>query len=201
MATPESGWDDPKLAGECLRDGPGAWEELIRRYGPTATASVRGAFMRYGTARIAEIEEVVQKVFCELWEKRKLAALRDARQLGAYVASLAAARAVDAARVRCRSRGRLQSLGEPGESVAADGHPNPRQAVLASEAREAIRRELEGLPYKESYILRLNVDEELTHQEIGRLLDIPQDTVSTVIRRAREKIRMSLELKGFEDEA
>ena len=198
---PESDWDDPRLARECQRDARGAWEELLRRYGPVARASARAALGRCGQGT-ADLDEVVQKVFCEMWEKRKIADLHDPRHLRAYVASLAASRAVDAARFRLGpGERRLRQLGDAEEGGpgmnAPDGQRGPREAAYASEAREVVRRELEGLPFKEAYILRLNAQEELTHQEIAALLEIPQDTVSTVIRRGRERIRKSLELKGL----
>ena len=38
-----------------------------------------------------------------------------------------------------------------------------------------------------------------THREIAQLLDLPQDTVSTIIRRTKEKLKNRLKQIGFEN--
>ena len=200
------GGEEEKLIRDCLADDPRAWDEFIRRYGQTARTSAAAALGRCGLGKAAHlVDEVAQKVFCELWEKKKLADLRDPRLLRPYVGSIAACRAIDAARSAFRSNGRHADWDETGPNGVparekTDGAPDPRQSALRSEAREIIGREIESLPFKEAFILRLSVEDDLTHQAIADLVGIPKDTVSTVIRRSREKIRRSLELQGFAGE-
>ncbi len=80
------------------------------------------------------------------------------------------------------------------EMKLPDEQPPPDEKAELAEFEEAVYREMEQLPdlYKEALILR-NV-EEMSYEEIARVLDCKLGTIKSRIARAREELRKRLGL-------
>ena len=57
---------------------------------------------------------------------------------------------------------------------------------------ETIARSIELLPPKERMIIKLNLLHGMKYYEISKMLNIPKGTVSSYIKRAKEKLRDDL---------
>lgn len=192
-----SSWTDAMLVQECLSGSQKAWQELIRRYGPSIYGATAAAFSRYGLASRRDlIDDVYQQVFTEIFEKNRLAGLRDGRAVRSFLTALAVSRSVDAMRTISRKRNLVLGAAAA-EAAEADPAADAAQELRHNELIGMVEREISSLTFKEAYILRLNAQEELTHEEISELLGIPKDTISTIVRRAKDRVREALRQKGI----
>ena len=66
------------------------------------------------------------------------------------------------------------------------------EALTQRDAADAVRNVISSLPDKERIIISLNLIEEKTHKDIARMMRLPVNTISTIISRAKEKIRIKL---------
>lgn len=199
-------WTDDELITACIRGDIRAWNEFVSRFGKLAYGTAYRVLSRYGLSQRHDLlDDIYQHVFTECWEKKRLESLRKPHRLRSLIVSLTVSRSVDTLRGVFRSMRRSPAEGVSLEDVqTSSGQMASAETDPASEARRheietVIDSELKDLPAKEALILRMNVQYELTHQEISELLGIPKDTVSTVIRRARHRIKDSLERKGLAD--
>lgn len=141
--------------------------------------------------------DVFQEVFRRLLQNDELYKLRNSGSLRTYLVVLATRTALDALRssIRQERRSAEQGLADRAEAGKA---PDASARALEAERSSLMRGLLETLPYRERACLELHFVHERTHREIALILGIPQDTVSTVIRRTRERLEQSLRKKGLD---
>ncbi len=101
--------------------------------------------------------------------------------------------------LRKRGRGTVYSLDEP--LGTEDGEmerqlpgdlPDPEDAALDSEIREAVADAIAGLPPHHRAIIVLRDIEELTYEEIAEVLEVELGTVKSRLYRARAALSRSL---------
>jgi RNA polymerase sigma-70 factor (ECF subfamily) len=109
-------------------------------------------------------------------------------------------------RYRYRSRHAQVSLDADNETTGADFResvaepkPTPSESLQATERAEAVRRAIGELPDDLRAPLILSEYEELSHAEIGMILDCTPKAVETRLYRARNQLRETLRslLEGF----
>lgn len=178
-----------ELIQSCASGKPRAWKELIRRAGPMIFGTSRRILSNRGLSKRGDIaEEIHQEVFVDILEKGRLQKLKNPELLDQMIQSLAISRTLD--RVR-----RIQAY--ESKSTQMPGVVLDSQRRL--DARHIIEEEFKNLNQKELSIMKFFLEGELKHREIAELLGIPIDTVSTVVRRSKEKIKLSLRDKGIHD--
>ena len=77
------------------------------------------------------------------------------------------------------------------ESLPAD-QPDPGESLQAAESAEAVRRALAALPEELRTPLILSEYEELSHAEIGLILDCSAKAIETRLYRARKNLKSAL---------
>lgn len=94
-------------------------------------------------------------------------------------------------------RGRIyRTMFEPYD--VADGiQSNPEYTYSVRQVREILREAVEKLPQAYRETLRLRVLEDLTYEEIAQRLNLPLNTVSTKIHKAKKLLAKFLKEKGF----
>lgn len=198
--------NDSQLIADCVNGNSRAWNTLVSKYGAVVYGTAVNVLSKYGFARRRDLaDEIYQRVFVECWEKDRLGKLKDPSRLRYFLVSMSVSRSLDVLRTVIRhfkrdvgaAEYRMNSTDEL-ERITSK-HPDPIDAIHNKEILSHVESELNQLTFKERYILRLNSEQGLTHRQISELLQIPQDTVSTVIRRTREKLRNSLKQKGLWD--
>lgn len=70
--------------------------------------------------------------------------------------------------------------------------PSPPEMVLADEQMALIRQAMQNLPDRQREAISLYAFEEMTYQQIADVLDLPINTVKTLIHRARASLAETL---------
>ncbi|HSN71663.1 MAG TPA: RNA polymerase sigma factor [Steroidobacteraceae bacterium] len=188
---------DLALCRDAERNGPNAFEPIMRRYNQRL---YRLALSFMGEA--GEAEDVLQESYVRAF--RSLPSFGGRSDLGTWLATIVRNQAVDRLRQRrsrqatvsldaeLRSEGDTRSVLETARSEALPFDPE------ANLAREELRRALEhaiaALPEQFRSVFMLRQIEGLTLQETADYLDVPVATVKTRDHRARALLRQELDL-------
>jgi RNA polymerase sigma-70 factor (ECF subfamily) len=142
----------------------------------------------------AEAEDLFQQTWLRVAEK--IRQFDPQRNFEAWLFTLARNLAIDHLR-RIRPESLDQPAGDPtGETAAARLPSRERPAIEGILARERAGRlgtALETLPLVQREVLTLRFEEEMKLEEIAEVLDAPLSTVKTRLRRALERLRITLE--------
>jgi RNA polymerase sigma-70 factor (ECF subfamily) len=133
------------------------------------------------------VDDAAQRVF---WVAAKNLVRIEKTTERAYLFGTAMRVASDIRRARARGR-ELQS----DDQIAFAAHPMPGADELLDQkrARETLDRLLDGMPIDLRTVLILVEGEGLTGPEVADLLEIPEGTVNSRLRRAREALACSVE--------
>jgi DNA-directed RNA polymerase specialized sigma24 family protein len=192
------------LVRRCADGVHSDWEELNRLFGCRLESGVRGALGRAGVEPSAErVEDLLQEVYCRLWERRGHA-LRRFRgvsygEAAAYLHRLAENVGLDCLRARqAQKRGggrRLESLDARSREVAVDPSPSPEAQALASERRHALRTVCRraaagGQERRDFWILQRVLLDGWSPREISRVLRgrLAVAGVEALIYRVRRRL-------------
>jgi RNA polymerase sigma-70 factor, ECF subfamily len=190
---------DETLLKKCVERDAAAWDEFVHRYRSLVLKSVRyklGAM----NMRLSSVEagDIVQDIFLMIWEDNKLSRVRSADSLRGWLAiisinytsnhctrkifkhesltfSLDAAVENDAAENTFISR-----LSMPRSSIA--------ETIEYNDLREIVDKELLNLSPKQRLALKLNLFDGQRHKEIAKIMRVPENTVTTLIRRGKERL-------------
>ncbi len=159
----------------------GSFEELFSAcYAPLCSFAAR--YVHDGFVA----EEIVQGLFCKIWERRER--LDDSGSIRAYLY-----RAVrnEALKHRQRVEPRRQSL-EPVTSHYADPSPDPEDDLSCLEFEKALERVLAELPERRRTVFDLSRTHGLTYREIAEMLGISIKTVETQMSRTLRHLERRL---------
>ena len=190
---------DEKLIAGCLARDKGSWDAFVDRFSRLVWWSIRKTLSgtRYQD-REDIFEDIFQDVFERLLERGELEKLRSAESIRKFLSVMACHLALD--RVKNVSRLEKKSAAMdavPADIAAKDGR-DPRSEAMAREADAELALALRGLSAKERACIELRYLEGLPDVRIGAILGLPVDTVSSIVRRSREKLRKILSEKGLE---
>ncbi|HTL71104.1 MAG TPA: sigma-70 family RNA polymerase sigma factor [Candidatus Eisenbacteria bacterium] len=198
--------DDRGLVSACIEGRAGAWEAFVARFSRLIFWSVRKTLAGTRFAgRPGLCEDIFQEIFARLLERGELARLREVSSLRKFLSVSACHRTLDRVKSLSREEARTVSPSAGGEAgpepewELASSLPDPSETAASKERESALASVLAALEPRERFCVEMHYLEGMTHREIGALLGIPQDTVSTVIRRTREKLKSRLTEAGLED--
>jgi RNA polymerase sigma-70 factor (ECF subfamily) len=169
---------DAALITRLQRGDERAIEQCYREQGPMVRAYVARFVSR------DEIEDVVQKVFYEVWRSRER--LDPERSLVAFTLSVARKRSIDHLR---RRRNTVVDVSEIRELVGSNGDDLIERLTRASE----VRRGLDTLVEEQRQTLELAFFEDLTQREIAERLGVPIGTVKARMARGLKKMAERIE--------
>jgi RNA polymerase sigma factor (sigma-70 family) len=181
---PDSGTAD-LVAAACRRD-PGAWEELMARYG----ALVRGVVASY-RLQDADASDAAQMTWLRAFER--LESLRDPERLGGWLATIAGRECLALMR---RSRRETPDDAVAGECVAAG--PGPEALVLVDEARGAVRAAVATLTGRRRQLVHaLFYLPERDYASLAQDLGMPVGSIGPTRGRLLRSLRSTLEPAGY----
>jgi RNA polymerase sigma factor (sigma-70 family) len=136
-------------------------------------------------------EDLVQEIFLAVW--RKASSFDPERgTFRSWVLQIAHHRIIN----ELRSRGRRPRVTPDPEGLLLAGVPDTAlpvdEAVWRDEQRSAIRSAVEALPPPQRQALGLAFFEDLTHQQVASVLNLPLGTAKTRIRGGLLKLRANL---------
>jgi len=164
---------------------PGEFERLYRRHGRRLFGL---AWQLTGSG--AEAEDAVQETF--LRALRALESYEERSRAGAWLDRIL----VNVVRERGRRRTHYRERVEP-DLVALtppeiDSAPTPDRALEHSEKLRAVEAGLAGIPGTFREVLVLRHFEERSTAEVASILDLPEATVRTRLKRARDMLVRAL---------
>ena len=163
--------------------------QIIAAYGPDILR-----FCRITAGSSAEGDELYQDTMLLLPEKRN--GLDGSQNVKGYALSVAVKlwknrQRKAARRLRLVPQESLEALTQrgiqPGETAS------PEEALLQKSQAEILRELIRQLPEKYRLPLHLHYSADLPVKEIAKLMKLPESTVKTRLRRAKEQLRQKLE--------
>ena len=183
--------NDQELITGCIEGQKESWDIFVDRFSKLIYWSVwrtlEGSSFTGGTDLA---REVFQEIFEKLLEKNELKKLRQVEGVRKFLTVMACRAAIDKVEALGRQERRL------GDLSRLNGAELGLQ-VVSRERDLLIAQTIEGLSPKDRLCVEWHYVDGKTHREISELLGLPQDTVSSVIRRAKEKIRKIFLEKGI----
>lgn len=203
-----AGASDDALVAGCLSGRKDAWDAFVTRFSKLIFWAARKTLASTACARRQDVcEEVFQDVFRKLLEPEGLSRLREVAGLRSYLTVLTCHAALDKVKALSRRENKTvrgavdaerEGLPEDFLALMKDDAPGPAETAAAKERSKLIALALGKLSPKERACVEFHYLEGKTHREIGEILGLPQDTVSTVIRRARERLKAAFTEQGLE---
>ena len=194
---PQNFRSDQEIIEGCIAGQKEAWEFFVERFSNLVWWSVTKTLEKSRFSADLDLgKDIFQGVFEKLLEKRELEKLREASSLKKFLVVTTSHLALD----KIKSASRLQKRELPFEAPEREGDEAPAASpdAFLKEELWLVSELVDRLPRKERRCLELCYLDGKTHREIADLLGLNQDTVSTIIRRTRERLKKKLLEKGFE---
>lgn len=195
---------DGALLQGCLHSDADAWDEFTGRFSKLIYWSIRQIMndSSFGS-REDIIADIFQDIFSKLFEKNVLAGVKDAEHLKKFLVVLSTHQTLDRIKSLSRLEGKSISLDSPltaseEEEVSLQG---PVGSAHENEKRAVIGEVMDSLTPKERSCVEFYILDGKSYQEIALIVGFTSDAVSSVISRAKYKIRKKMiKSKFFTDE-
>lgn len=176
-------FDDQQLVIRSQQGDMAAFTELVNLYKQRIFAY---SYRMVGNTQDAE--DVAQETFLRVY--RHLASYDPQRRFSTWVYAIANNLCIDQLRRRHPTISLDQPLNDEGdlffEPAATDG--NPEYEVEQMELHQMVELAIASLPESYRSVIVLRHLQNLSYEEISRVLDLPLNTVKTRIFRAREAL-------------
>ncbi len=176
---------DQSLVCALQRGDEAALEGIIERYTPYVGAVVWNIVR--GSLSLEDAKELVSDVFCVLWQN---AGRARPESLKGYLGTIARSRALNA----LRKTGREVPLEDDALPLAIEG---PENEAVRKDLYAALRRAVEALPEPDKSIFLRHYYLGQNSRVIAETLRISQNTVTSKLRRGRERLRQELGKGGY----
>src|SRR3989338_1211021 len=194
-----AGADDRPLVEPCIKKDPIAWAELVKKYSPLIGISIENIFKRYSFQYSrSDVDNIRQTIIISLWKDGKLAAIKDRSDISYWLPGVAGNSAVDHLREKT-AHGGLKTvsihetvdkgfLQEIVENIPSS-KPTPKDDLLQKELSAYLKEAFSGLTAKERLMARLSLIHRKTHDDISKITRSPVGTVSSSVKRVKDKLR------------
>lgn len=191
------------LLQRCVQRDGQAWDEFVRKYQGIVKRSVSYKLSRL-SARVSrsEVADIVQDIFLSLWEKNRLIELRDPKCLTSWLIMISVNRASNYHNSRAvrESSGTIPIDSEIGndDNSLSIGDTLPSLSFDTNRIFEnrdlmgLIKRNIGALAHKERLAVKLSLYDGKRQKEIAEIMNIPENSAATLIRRGKEKLRERL---------
>lgn len=185
--------DEAEIIRRCLNKDKKAWNIFIKKYSRLVYWAIRKRLAVSGfTYNEADIEDIFQEVFLTLFKGNKLSQLKNAKFLPGWLSMTASNKTVDFMRQKVRLE----------QNLVFDRPVFKKDTFLPEMFNQDVIVEIKGiidtLSDKEKVIISLNLLEGRTHKETAQIMEIPINTVSTIVSRTKEKLKIELKKRGVE---
>ena len=191
--------NDRYLIEACIEKDLVAWSILVKKYSGLIYVSIENRLKKYGLAASSQdIEDIRQNIFSDIWKNGKLSHITNRDNISYWIAILSGNAAVEHFRSReMRERKNTVPLyheideNELNEIFPSD-IPGPNDELARAETKERIDLAIESLPAREKIMIKLYLIHDKKYHEIAEFLGVPKGTVSSYIKRAKEKLKEAL---------
>lgn len=188
--------EEAALVEACTSGDARAWRRLVDVYGPLVYRGIK-YFLRSYRESLPEEDalNVYQEMFLDLCADnfRKLKTFQGGGRLPTWLFTVARRQCLDYIRASSRLKRAFPRLAEPelldiGQRLSEGSDP-----LTASETTEAVLDALNRLDEHNRLLIVLFYFEELSYEEIAKVMGISVNSVSAMLRRARSSIAKILE--------
>lgn len=191
--------DDLSLLEACKKRDLAAWSIFLERYSDLISISIKNRLKKYNFDLPAqEVEDIRQDVLVSLWNDRKLEGVKNPKALAYWLAIVSGNTALRHVRDKhisepARPVSIFDKIGEKEilELLPSPGL-DPSDTLQRHEVLERINEAVEELPYRERLIAQLSLFYDKKYQDIAKILNMPDGTVSSCMKRAKERLRKLL---------
>lgn len=192
-----------ELVDRCIAKDKAAWSEFVLRLRPLVERCVRIRLSRHNFSHtIEDVKDIVQGVFLDIWEKNNLELVKDQDKISGWLSVVSQNAAISFIRSQAKfSRQRSVCADEEGGvNDILDILPsetNLYRELVKDDLAQAVDKLIAALESREKLVLKLNIQHNQTHKEIADFLNIPLNTVSSILRRTMISLREDLKKKGY----
>ncbi|MBA3789317.1 sigma-70 family RNA polymerase sigma factor [Patescibacteria group bacterium] len=180
---------DHELIPLAKNDDRAAFQTLVERYLPEVYR-----FCHNFIGNTADAEDATQETFVKAW--RNIRRFHENKSFKTWLFAIAKNSAIDIMRKR-RSVPFSRFDTDDAENVLvatlADPEPLPEELFARKTLAKKVRKVLAELPPRDRTILSLRYDEELSFEDISRILSMPANTIRSLHRRALIALRKKFE--------
>ena len=189
---------DRDLVARCKKGQPAAFDELVRRY------QDRVYNLSYRMLREREVaEEIAQDVFVSVYQH--IEGFQGNSKFSTWLFRVVANHCHNKSKYLRRRKHKMQdSIDAPIESEDGDmrrelpDEPgrSPEELAVRRKMNEAIQEAIGHLDEDHRVIVLLRDVEDMSYEEIGEVLGLPEGTVKSRLHRARNELRTRLSRMG-----
>lgn len=181
--------DIQDLVERCIRREEKAWKGFIERFSGLLYYSAQERLRRSGFAfGSQDVEDIVQMVFLEIWQKTLLEKLRERRKIKGWLSVMAQTRALN------YMRKKKERLLRQEDFYKLDNIKAETDSPVEEKVTEEVEKVIESFDARDRIILKLSIFHKKTHRYIARFMNIPVNTVSTVMARKKKALRKKLNI-------
>ncbi len=191
--------DDSSIVEACIKRDLVAWSTFINKYSSLIEISIKNRLKRYGcTLPDQDVEDVRQDILASLWKERKFETIKNRHNITYWLAIVSGNMAVEYLRQKLileplTPMSIFEKIGEKELSeLIPSSEPKPSDDAAKNEFLEKVEAAVELLPGKERLITKLNLLYDKKYHEIADMLGIPRGTVSSYLKRAKERLKERL---------
>jgi RNA polymerase sigma factor (sigma-70 family) len=190
----KSGRDDTKLVEACIAQDHAAWTLFIEKFSNLISRSIANRLRKYGFTPVCEdTDDIRQEILKSIWENEKLKSVANRKNIAYWLSIVSGNVALEHMRKKgCGGEAfRFIPISETTDAEST-GNPTPQ----SNEILNMIENSIASLPPRAMMIMKLNILHGMKHQEISEMMNLPIDTISSCIKRSKEKLKSNL--KDFE---
>ena len=188
--------EEAALIEACAAGDPAAWRRLVDAYGPRVYTGIRYFLRSYRESMVEEDAlNIYQEMFLDLCRDdfRRLRTFLGGGRLATWLFTVARRQCLDYIRDSSRKKRVFPKLAGPEILDLAQPLSVPADPAAAGEATEAVLKALDQLNSRNRLLIVLFHFEDLSYEEISKITGISKNSVSDMLRKARESLSKILE--------
>lgn len=191
--------NDRHLIEACIKKDLIAWSILVKKYSALVYVSIENRLKKYGLdASSQDIEDIRQNIFSDIWKNGKLSHITNRDDISYWIAILSGNAAME--HFRSREARQMQNTmplshkidEEELSEIFPSDISGPNDELARAETEERIDEAIESLPAREKIMIKLYLIHDKKYHEIAEFLGVPKGTVSSYIKRAKERLKEAL---------
>lgn len=183
------------LVLRCINRERLAWDKFVERFSQLIYWAIKERLNRTNYHyNQQDLEDIFQNVFVLLYEKGKLRQIKNKESISTWLVIVAANCTVNY--FRNKNKDFIQD--EPALEKARLSDCDTSETIVQERLHQTLEATIDFLPARERIILKLSYLHNRTHEEIGKILKMPANTVSSIVKRSKEKLKEELKRQDWE---
>jgi RNA polymerase sigma-70 factor (ECF subfamily) len=183
--------DDRELIKRCIDGNGQAWSKFVDRFSGLIYWAIKRKLNKYdSTYLMSEVEDIYQRIFTSIWEKKSFMGVSERTNVSPWLVVLASNFTIDYIRKKRTEENFLR------HNLEEIRPKDEETSIFAEENKRLLDEAIKLLNEKEKAYIQLNYMAGKKHREIAEIFNTPVNSVSTIISRAKNKIKRYIESKN-----